>query len=188
MPENQRANYIKTKSTTIGLSYASYFGKTPGQTSRSYEKWHDMIHEEVTKQWGFDRGERLRDMTPQERADHYHKNKKQLERDRIAAEKRTKEQEEKEKEAKLRREEQEKKELEANARAKVANDRAKAAESKAEEQEAVVDANAITIGKQEAAISNNATTLKQQNSSLAAAIMSSSTFVGSITSVVFLIG
>jgi hypothetical protein len=169
MPENQRANYIKTKSTTIGLSYASYFGKTPGQTSRSYEKWHDMIHEEVTKQWGFDRGERLRDMTPQERADHYHKNKKQLERDRIAAEKRTKEQEEKEKEAKLRREEQEKKELEANARAKVANDRAKAAESKAEEQEAVVDANAITIGKQEAAISNNATTLKQQNSSLASA-------------------
>ena len=169
MPENQRANYVKTKSTTIGLSYASYFGKTPGQTSRSYEKWHDMIHEEVTKQWGFDRGERLRDMTPQERADHYHKNKKQLERDRIAAEKRTKEQEEKEKEAKLRRDEQEKKELEANARAKVANDRAIAAESKAEEQEAVVDANAITIGKQEAAISNNATTLKQQNSLLASA-------------------
>lgn len=59
--------------------------------------------------------------------------------------------------------------MEANARAKVANDRAKAAESKAEEQEAVVDANAITIGKQEAAISNNATTLKQQNSSLASA-------------------
>lgn len=169
MPENQRANYVKTKSTTIGLSYASYFGKTPGQTSRSYEKWHDMIHEGVTKQWGFDRGERLRDMTPQERAGHYHKNKKQLERDRIAAEKRTKEQEEKEKEAKLRREEQEKKELEANARAKVANDRAIAAESKAEGQEAVVNANAITIGKQEAAISNNATTLKQQNSSLAAA-------------------
>lgn len=116
MPENQRANYIKTKSTTIGLSYASYFGKTPGQTSQSYEKWHDMIHEEVTKQWGFDRGERLRDMTPEERADHRRKSKKQLERERLAAERRKKEEEEKEKEAKKRREEQEKKEQEAKAR------------------------------------------------------------------------
>ena len=116
MPENQRANYVKTKSTTIGLSYASYFGKTPGQTSRSYEKWHDMIHEEVTKQWGFDRGERLRDMTPEERADHRRKSKKQLERERLAAERRKKEEEEKEKEAKKRREEQEKMEQEAKAR------------------------------------------------------------------------
>ena len=102
MPESQRANYVKTKSTTIGLSYASYFGKTPGQTSQSYEKWHDMIHEEVTKQWGFDRGERLRDMTPEERADHRRKSKKQLERERLAAERRKKEEEEKEKEAKVR--------------------------------------------------------------------------------------
>ncbi len=123
MPEDQRANYVKTKATTIGLSYASYFGKTPGQTSRSYEKWHDMIHEEVTKQWGFDRGERLRDMTTEERAVHYRKSKKQLERERLAAERRQKEEEEKEKEAKQRREEQEKKEQEAKARVHEAQDK-----------------------------------------------------------------
>jgi hypothetical protein len=123
MPESQRANYVKTKATTIGLSYASYFGKTPGQTSQSYEKWHDMIHEEVTKQWGFDRGERLRDMTPEERADHRRKSKKQLERERLAAERRKKEEEEKEKEAKLRREEQEEKEQEAKIRVKEAQNK-----------------------------------------------------------------
>ena len=132
MPEDQRTNYVKTKSTTIGLSYASYFGKTPGQTSRSYEKWHDMIHEEVTKQWGFDRGEHLRDMTPQERADHRHKSKKQLERERIAAEKRTKEQEEKEKEAKQRREEQEKKEQDAKEAAATAKAEAEEAQNRKE--------------------------------------------------------
>ncbi len=108
MPEEKRTNYIKTNAMTVGVSYASYFGKTISEVSRSYEKWHDMIHEEVTKQWGFDRGERLRNMSPEERADHHRKSKKQLERERQEAEKRVKEEEEKEKEAKQRREEEEK--------------------------------------------------------------------------------
>ena len=108
MPEEKRTNYVKTNAMTVGISYASYFGKTISEVSRSYEKWHDMIHEAVTKQWGFDRGERLRNMSPEERADHHRKSKKQLERERQDAEKRVKEEEEKEKEAKQRREEEEK--------------------------------------------------------------------------------
>lgn len=162
MPEEKRVNYIPTKSTTVGVSFASYFGKTPGQTSRSYEKWHDMIHEEVTKQWGFDRGVRLRDLPPGERNDHRRKTKKQLERERLEAAKRTKEQEEKEKLAKERAEEQEKKEQDAKNRAKNADDKAAAAETKAKEQEAVVDANAKVIEQQKTAI-------ETQNQSLAAA-------------------
>ncbi len=82
-----------------------------------------MIHEEVTKQWGFDRGERLRDMTPEERKEHRRKSKKQLERERLAADKRLKEKMEEEKEVEQRREEQEKKEQDAKARAKEALNR-----------------------------------------------------------------
>lgn len=110
MPEDKRKNYVKTKATTVGLSYASYFGKSISAVSRSYEKWHDMIHKGVTKQWGFDRGEILRNMTPGERNNHRRKTKKQLERERLASEKRTKEQEEKEKEVKERLKEKEQQE------------------------------------------------------------------------------
>jgi len=98
MPEEQQKNYIKTKATTVGLSYAAYFGKSISEVSHSYERWHTMVNDEVTKQWGFDRGEILRNMTPEERNNHRRKSKKQLERERLTAEKRTKEQEEKEKE------------------------------------------------------------------------------------------
>lgn len=118
MPEEQRTNYVKTKSTTIGLSCATYFGKSISEVSRSYEKWHDMIHEEVTKQWGFDRGEVLRNMTPEERNNHRRKSKKQLERERMEAEKRLKEKEEEEKEKERCLKEKEKKEKELDKRIK----------------------------------------------------------------------
>ena len=121
MPQEKRTNYIPTtRKNVLGVSYAHYFGESIGEGSRSYEKWHDMIHEEVTKQWGFDRGERLRDMTPEERSKHRRKSKKQLERERIAEEKRQKEEAEKTEEAKKRTEEQEKKERDAKRRAKEA--------------------------------------------------------------------
>jgi len=125
MPEDKRKNYVKTKATTVGLSYASYFGKSISAVSRSYEKWHDMIHKDVTKQWGFDRGEILRNMTPEERNNHRRKTKKQLERERLASEKRTKEQEEKEKEVKERLKEKEKQEKALDKRLQDKQDRIK---------------------------------------------------------------
>lgn len=92
MPEEKRSNYVKTTaSKKMGLSYASYFGKSRSEAVTSYEKYHDMIHEEVTKKWGFDRGEILRNMTPEERAKHGRKSKKQLERERLLEEKKLQE-------------------------------------------------------------------------------------------------
>lgn len=92
MPEEKRVNYIKTTaSKKMGLSYASYFGKNRSEALRSYEKWHDIIHEEVTKKWGFDRGVVTRNLSPEDRAKHRRKSKKQLERERLLEEKKLQE-------------------------------------------------------------------------------------------------
>lgn len=92
MPEEKKANYVKTTaSKKMGLSYASYFGKSRSEAVTSYEKYHDMIHEEVTKKWGFARGVILRNLSPDERAKHGRKSKKQLERERLLEEKKLQE-------------------------------------------------------------------------------------------------
>ena len=148
MPQEKRSNYLPTlRKNVLGVSYAHYFGESIGEVSHSYEKWHDMIHEEVTKQWGFDRGERLRNMTPEERKEHRRKSKKQLERERLEAEKRKEEEEVKEREAKQRTKEQEEKEQDAKRRAKEATVKA------AEQDEKLRKAQADTeVAKQKEAI------------------------------------
>lgn len=160
MPQEKRTNYITTtRKNVLGVSYAHYFGESIGEGSRSYEKWHDMIHEEVTKQWGFDRGERLRDMTPEGRKNHRRKSKKQLERERIAEEKRQKEEAEKAKEAKKRTEEQEEKEQDAKRRAKEATEIATAQEEK-------VKRNELTLRSQDGMIKYKADRVREQNEML----------------------
>ena len=160
MPQEKRANYIPTtRKSVLGVSYAYYFGEKIGEVSRSYEKWHDMIHEDVTKQWGFDRGECLRNMTPEERKDHRRKSKKQLERERIAEEKRQKEEAEKTKEAKKRTEEQEKIEQDAKRRAKEATEVATVQEEK-------VKRNDLTLRSQDGMIKYKADRVREQNEML----------------------
>lgn len=157
MPQEKRTNYIPTtRKSVLGVSYAHYFGESIGDVSRSYEKWHDMIHEEVTKQWGFDRGERLRNMTPEERKKHRRKSKKQLERERIAEEKRQKEEAEKTEEAKKRTEEQEKIEQDAKRRAKEATEIAAVQDEK-------VKRNELTLRSQDSMIKYKADRVREQN-------------------------
>lgn len=157
MPQERRTNYIPTtRKNVLGVSYAHYFGESIGDVSRSYEKWHDIIHEEVTKQWGFDRGERLRDMTPEERKKHRRKSKKQLERERIAEEKRQKEEAEKTKEAQKRTEEQEKKEQDARRRAKEATEIAVVQEEK-------MKRNELTLRSQDGMIKYKADRVREQD-------------------------
>ena len=81
------------------VSYAHYFGKTKYQACTSYKHWHTMLYEEVNSKWGLARGEDTSLMTPEERKKHRKKNKRQLEKERLEALKKTEEAEQKSKTA-----------------------------------------------------------------------------------------
>ena len=81
------------------VSYAHYFGKTKYQAYTSYKQWHTMLYEEVNSKWGLARGEDTSLMTPEERKKHRKKNKRQLEKERLEALKKTEEAEQKSKTA-----------------------------------------------------------------------------------------
>ena len=81
------------------VSYAHYLGKTKYQAYTSYKQWHTMLYEEVNSKWGLARGEDTSLMTPEERKKHRKKNKRQLEKERLEALKKTEEAEQKSKTA-----------------------------------------------------------------------------------------
>ncbi len=97
--DDQRFYKPAVKKKVPMVSYAHYFGKTKYQAYTSYKQWHTMLYEEVNSKWGLARGEDTSLMTPEERKKHRKKNKRQLEKERLEALKKTEEAEQKSKTA-----------------------------------------------------------------------------------------
>lgn len=71
------------------VSFKSHFGDLSKANSRkaAYQKWHDDYYNEVGKKWGFERGRDLDKMSPEERAQHRHLHKTELDtRNRLRTE------------------------------------------------------------------------------------------------------
>ena len=71
------------------VSFKSHFGDLTKANSRkaAYQKWHDDYYQAVGKKWGFERGRDLDKMSPEERAQHTHLHKTELDmRNRLRAE------------------------------------------------------------------------------------------------------
>jgi len=71
------------------VSFKAHFGDLSKGNSRkaAYQKWHDEYYQAVGKKWGFERGRDLDKMSPEERAQHTHLHKTELDmRNRLRAE------------------------------------------------------------------------------------------------------
>ena len=71
------------------VSFKAHFGDLSKANSRkaAYQKWHDDYYQAVGKKWGFERGRDLDSMSPEERAEHTHLHKTELDtRNRLRAE------------------------------------------------------------------------------------------------------
>ena len=71
------------------VSFKAHFGDLSKANSRkaAYKKWHDDYYQAVGKKWGFERGRDLDQMSPEERAQHTHLHKTELDmRNRLRAE------------------------------------------------------------------------------------------------------
>lgn len=71
------------------ISFKSHFGDLSKANSRktAYQKWHDEYYQAVGKKWGFERGRDLDSMTAEERAEHTHLHKAELDtRNKLRAE------------------------------------------------------------------------------------------------------
>lgn len=71
------------------VSFKSHFGDLSKANSRkaAYQKWHDDYYNAVGKKWGFERGRDLDSMSTEERAEHTHLHKTELDtRNRLRAE------------------------------------------------------------------------------------------------------
>lgn len=71
------------------VSFKAHFGDLSKANSRkaAFQKWHDDYYQAVGKKWGFERGRDLDSMSPEERAQHRHLHKNDLDmRNRLRAE------------------------------------------------------------------------------------------------------
>lgn len=71
------------------VSFKAHFGDLSKDNSRkaAFQKWHDDYYRDVGKKWGFERGRDLDSMSPEERAQHRHLHKNDLDmRNRLRAE------------------------------------------------------------------------------------------------------
>ena len=64
------------------VSFKAHFGDLSKANSRkaAYRKWHDEYYQAVGKKWGFERGRDLDSMTAEERAEHTHLDKTELDK------------------------------------------------------------------------------------------------------------
>lgn len=64
------------------ISFKAHFGDLSKANSRkaAYQKWHDEYYQAVGKKWGFERGRDLDSMTAEERAEHTHLHKTELDK------------------------------------------------------------------------------------------------------------
>lgn len=64
------------------ISFKAHFGDLSKANSRkaAYQKWHDDYYQAVGKKWGFERGRDLDSMTAEERAEHTHLHKTELDK------------------------------------------------------------------------------------------------------------
>lgn len=64
------------------ISFKAHFGDLSKANSRkaAYQKWHDEYYQAVGKKWGFERGRDLDSMTTEERAEHTHLIKTELDK------------------------------------------------------------------------------------------------------------
>ena len=67
------------------VSYSHYFGNTKYASRSSFKKWHTMLYNEVSKNWGLERGEDTSIMSAEERKQHRKKSKQKLEHERLNA-------------------------------------------------------------------------------------------------------
>lgn len=71
------------------VSFKSHFGDLSKANSRkaAYQRWHDEYYRAVGKKWGFERGRDLDQMSPDEKAEHTHLHKNDLDtRNKLRAE------------------------------------------------------------------------------------------------------
>lgn len=71
------------------VSFKAHFGDLSKANSRkaTYQRWHDDYYNDVGKKWGFERGRDLDQMSPEERAEHTHLHKTELDtRNRLRSE------------------------------------------------------------------------------------------------------
>ena len=84
--EKKKEYRPNVRGTIRTISYSTFFGSKKEERSQKMTELHDKYYQSVGIRWGFDRGDRLIDLSDDERKKRKHKSKEELENERLAKE------------------------------------------------------------------------------------------------------